>query len=150
MTGLRVGYVCASEYILKNILKVHQYNVSCATSISQYGVLAGLKHGMKEVSDMKESFKKRRDYIYDKLVRMGFEVNKPEGAFYILPSIKKFNMKSEEFCDKLLKEEKVAIVPGTAFGKGGEGYIRISYCYSQNELDIALNKLENFKKKLGF
>lgn len=150
MTGLRVGYVCASEYILKNILKVHQYNVSCATSISQYGVLSGLKHGMKEVSAMKESFKKRRDYIYDKLVSMGFEVNKPEGAFYILPSIKKFNMTSEEFCDKLLKEEKVAIVPGTAFGKGGEGYIRISYCYSQNELDIALNKLENFKKRLGF
>lgn len=148
MTGLRVGYICTTKYIMENILKVHQYNVSCATSISQYGALSGLKYGLKDVEIMKLKFKKRRDYVYTRLKDMELEVCRPDGAFYIFPSIKKFNMTSEEFCHRLLNEEKVAIVPGTAFGEGGEGYIRISYCYSDEELQIALEKLENFIKKI--
>ncbi|NEU06315.1 pyridoxal phosphate-dependent aminotransferase [Clostridium senegalense] len=148
MTGLRVGYICTTKYIMENILKIHQYNVSCATSISQYGALSGLKYGLKDVEIMKLKFKKRRDYVYKRLKDMELEVCRPDGAFYIFPSIKKFNMTSEEFCHRLLNEEKVAIVPGTAFGEGGEGYIRISYCYSDEELQIALEKLENFIKKI--
>ncbi|WP_061996659.1 aminotransferase class I/II-fold pyridoxal phosphate-dependent enzyme [Clostridium sp. ATCC 25772] len=148
MTGLRVGYICTTKYIMENILKVHQYNVSCTTSISQYGALSGLKYGLKDVEIMKLKFKKRRDYVYTRLKDMELEVCRPDGAFYIFPSIKKFNMTSEEFCHRLLNEEKVAIVPGTAFGEGGEGYIRISYCYSDEELQIALEKLGNFIKKI--
>ncbi|WP_010293110.1 pyridoxal phosphate-dependent aminotransferase [Clostridium senegalense] len=148
MTGLRIGYICTTKDIMESILKVHQYNVSCATSISQYGALAGLKYGLKDVESMKLEFKKRRDYVYTRLKDMGFKVCRPEGAFYIFPSIRKFNMTSEEFCHRLLNEEKVAIVPGTAFGEGGEGYIRISYCYSNEELKTALKKLENFIKKI--
>ncbi|WP_102399967.1 pyridoxal phosphate-dependent aminotransferase [Haloimpatiens massiliensis] len=144
MTGLRIGYVCACKDILESIIKVHQYNVSCATSISQYGALEGLRSCMKDVEYMKCEFKRRRDYVYDRLLNMGLEVIKPDGAFYIFPSIKKFNISSEEFCDRLLKEQGVAIVPGSAFGSGGEGYIRISYCYSEEELEKALDGLEKF------
>lgn len=144
MTGLRIGYVCACKSILDSIIKVHQYNVSCATSISQYGVLEGLRSCMEDVEYMKSEFKKRRDYVYNRLLNMGLEVINPEGAFYIFPSIKKFNISSEEFCDRLLREQRVAIVPGSAFGSGGEGYIRISYCYSEEELEKALDGLEKF------
>lgn len=148
MTGLRVGYVCAIKEIMDNILKVHQYNVSCATSISQYGVLEGLKNGLNDVEKMKNEFRRRRDYVYNRLKCMGLDVSKPKGAFYVFPSIKKFNMRSEEFCDKLLQQEKVAIVPGTAFGEGGEGYIRLSYCYSDEELTESLDRLEKFIKNI--
>lgn len=141
-TGLRVGYVCAKERYLSQIIKTHQYNVSCATSIAQWGALAGLKHALKDVEYMKSEFKKRRDYIYDRLIKMGIEVIKPKGAFYIFASIKKYNMSSEEFCKLLLNKYKVAIVPGSAFGVGGEGYIRISYCYSMEDLTLALDKLQ--------
>lgn len=143
-TGIRIGYVCAKGELYNAILKVHQYNVSCAPSMAQYGVLNGLKLSSKDVEFMNEKFKERRDYVYDRLVKMGLEVNKPEGAFYIFPSIKKFNIKSEEFCDRLLQEKKVAIVPGDAFGTFGEGYIRISYAYAQEQLEKALDALEEF------
>lgn len=144
MTGLRVGYVCANQDILKNIVKVHQYNVSCAPSICQYGAISGLKNCMIDVLNMKNEFKKRKDFVYKSLINMGFDVSEPKGAFYIFPSIKKFNIKSEEFCERLLKEYKTAIVPGNAFGYGGEGYIRISYCYSLQELNEALDRLKKF------
>lgn len=144
MTGLRVGYVCAKKEILDSIIKTHQYNVSCATSICQYGALEGLRSCMDDVDYMNSKFKERRDYVYKRLLNMGLDVVKPQGAFYIFPSIKKFNISSEDFCDKLLKEQRVAIVPGSAFGKGGEGYIRISYCYGQKQLEEALNRLEKF------
>lgn len=147
-TGLRVGYVCAKGELYNAILKVHQYNVSCATSVSQYGVLNGLINSISDVEIMNEKFRERRDYVYNRLVKMGFVVNKPEGAFYIFPSIKKFNIKSEEFCDRLLQEKKVAIVPGDAFGTFGEGYIRISYAYAQEQLEKALDALEEFIKTL--
>ena len=148
MTGMRVGYVCAPEWILKNIIKVHQYNVSCAPSIGQYGALEGLKKSMYHIDYIKANLKLRRDYVYDRLISMGFEVVRPEGAFYIFPSIKKLGFNSEEFCEKLLKDTKVAVVPGTAFGEGGEGYVRISYCYSMEDLKLALDFMEEWLNKL--
>ena len=144
MTGLRVGYICAPKEILREIMKVHQYNVSCATSISQYAALEGLRSSLGDVSYMKETFRERRDFVYHKLLKLGFKCNFPQGAFYIFPSIKGFNMKSEDFCDDLLYEGKVACVPGTAFGARGEGFIRISYSYSKEELQEAFNRMEKW------
>jgi aminotransferase len=142
MTGLRIGYVCASNKYIDSIIKVHQYNVSCAPSIAQYGVVHGLRHCMKDVEYMKGEFIKRRDYVYERLIKIGFEVQLPKGAFYIFPSIKKFASNSEEFCESILRKAKVAAVPGTAFGKGGEGYMRISYAYSQKQLEEAFDRIE--------
>jgi aminotransferase len=148
MTGLRLGYVCAVESVMKHIIKVHQYNVSCAPSIVQYGALEGLKNGLKDVELMKLEFQKRRDYVYNRLIEMGISVVEPLGAFYIFPYIKEFNLSSDEFCHRLLFEKKLAIVPGSAFGPGGEGYIRISYCYAMEQLVLALDKLEEFIKEI--
>ena len=147
-TGLRIGYVCAKKDLMNEIMKVHQYGVSCATSIVQYGMISGLKNGLSEVEKMKQEFKNRRDFVCERLTKMGLEHTVPKGAFYVFPSIKKFNLSSYEFCRKLLNEEKVACVPGDAFGEGGEGYIRISYCYSIEELKLALDKIEDFIKRL--
>lgn len=144
MTGLRVGYFCAKEPYMKNIMKVHQYNVSCAPSIAQYGVLYGLKHCKEDVKIMKEEFIRRKDYVVNKLREIGIESVDPKGAFYIFADIRKFNLSSEDFCSKLLYKGKVACVPGTAFGSRGEGFIRISYCYSIEELKKALNRIEIF------
>ncbi|MGL5416867.1 MAG: pyridoxal phosphate-dependent aminotransferase [Clostridium sp.] len=148
-TGLRLGYVCAKENVMKEVMKVHQYGVSCAPSIVQYGILEGLKNSMNDVEFMKNEFKKRKEYVVKRLEDMGMEVSNPNGAFYVFPSIKKFKMTSEEFCERLLNEQKVACVPGNAFGSLGEGYMRISYCYSINELEKALDKIEEFIKKLN-
>jgi aminotransferase len=148
MTGIRIGYVCGPEWILKNIIKVHQYNVSCAPSIGQYGALEGLKRSMYHIEYIKSDLKLRRDYVYNRLISMGLEAIRPEGAFYIFPSIKSFGLNSEEFCENLLKDTKVAVVPGTAFGKGGEGYVRISYCYSMEDLTLALDFIEEWLNKI--
>ncbi len=150
MTGIRVGYVCAEKWLLQNIVKVHQYNVSCAPSIGQYGALGGLKNSMYHIEHIQKDLKERRDYVYNRLLAMGLEAKKPEGAFYIFPSIKRTGMTSEEFCEKLLNETKVAVVPGTAFGPGGEGYVRISYCYDRKKLKEALNLMEEFLYNLEF
>lgn len=147
MTGLRIGYVCAKEKYMKHIVKLHQYNTSCAPSIVQWAVVEGLKNCMEDVEYMKNEFIKRRDYVYKRLKDLNFDVNLPKGAFYIFPSIKKFNITSEKFCESLLKEEKVAVVPGASFGEGGEGYIRISYAYSMKELKEALDRIEMWIKK---
>lgn len=146
MTGLRLGYVCAQKVFMDQIMKVHQYNVSCAPSIVQWGAYEGLKSCLDDVENMKNEFKLRRDYVYERLVAMGINTTKPMGAFYIFPSIKKYNLSSEEFCEKLLKEGKLAVVPGSAFGTNGEGYIRISYSYSRQVLEMALNRLESWLK----
>lgn len=148
MTGLRLGFVCADKKYIDSIVKVHQYNVSCAPSIVQWGALEGIRNCISDVEYMKEKFNERKDYLYNRLVAMGLEVEYPRGAFYIFPSIKKFNMSSEEFCERLLNEAKLAIVPGSAFGKGGEGFIRISYCYSLEQLKEAMDRLENWIKAL--
>jgi aminotransferase len=146
MTGLRIGYVACCEKYMKEIIKVHQYGVSCAPSIAQYGALEGLRNSLGDVENMKETFEKRKNYCMNRLKELNLEVAEPKGAFYIFPSIKKFNMTSEEFCEKLLNEGKVACVPGTAFGNLGEGYMRISYCYSDEVLKEAFNRLESFIK----
>ncbi|MBU5485454.1 aminotransferase class I/II-fold pyridoxal phosphate-dependent enzyme [Clostridium sp. MSJ-11] len=148
MTGLRVGYICCNEKYMKHIIKVHQYNTSCAPSIVQWALVEGLKNSLDEVEYMRNEFIKRRDYVYNRLVQLGFEVNLPKGAFYIFPSIKKFNMSSEEFAYRLLKEGNVAVVPGSAFGEGGEGYIRISYAYSMEALEEALDRISKWIKSL--
>lgn len=148
MTGLRVGFVCGVKDVIREITKVHQYNVSCAASVAQYGALEGLRSSMNDVEYMRQEFEKRRDFVYDKLLKLGFHCNKPKGAFYIFPSIKKFGMKSEEFCMKLLSEEKVACVPGNAFGKSADEYMRISYSYSIEQLEDALSRIESFINKL--
>jgi len=148
MTGLRLGYICASERLMNGIIKVHQYNVSCAPSIVQWGALEGLRSCISEVEYMKNEFIKRRDFVYKGLVDLGLDVNMPKGAFYIFPSIKKFNLESEDFCERALKEGKIAMVPGNAFGKGGEGYLRISYSYSMETLQEALIRLEKFLGKI--
>lgn len=144
ITGIRMGFIAAKKEKINEIGKVHQYNVSCTNSIGQYGVLEGLRHGLYNVENMKMEFIKRKDYVETRLRNMNIDFISPKGAFYIFPSIKKFNLKSELLCEKLLYEEKVACVPGSAFGIGGEGYIRISYCYSIDVLKKALDRIENF------
>ncbi|MEO2736914.1 pyridoxal phosphate-dependent aminotransferase [Clostridium butyricum] len=144
MTGLRIGYVACSDIYMKEIMKVHQYGVSCAPSIAQYGALEGLKKAMKDVEKMKESFERRKNYCIKRLKELNIDVVDPKGAFYIFPSIKKFNISSEEFCERLLNEGKVGFVPGNAFGDFGEGYMRISYCHSDEILKEAFDRLEKF------
>lgn len=148
MTGLRVGYYACCERLMNEIIKVHQYNVSCAPSICQWAVYNGLKYGLQDVRHMKEVFNNRKELVVNKLKDMGLDVVIPKGAFYVFPSIKRFNIPSEEFALRLLHEEKVACVPGTAFGIGGEGYLRISYCYSDDELIEGLKRIERFIAKL--
>ena len=148
MTGLRVGYVACENKYMKEIMKVHQYGVSCAPSIAQWGALTGLKHSLGDVELMRESFEKRRNYCMKRLNDLNIDVVEPKGAFYIFPSIKKFKLSSEEFCERLLYEGKLACVPGTAFGSLGEGYMRISYCYSEEVLKEAFDRLELFISKL--
>lgn len=146
MTGLRLGYVCAHKLFMDQIMKVHQYNVSCAPSIVQWGAYEGLESCLKDVENMKNEFIVRKNYVYERLVAMGMETTNPKGAFYIFPSIKKYKINSDEFCERLLKEGKLAVVPGSAFGTGGEGHIRISYSYSMKVLEESLNRLESFIK----
>ena len=146
MTGLRIGYVCAKEKYIKQITKVHQYNASSAPSVVQWGVYEGFDQGMEYVNIMKDEFKKRSEYVYNRLISMGVETNLPKGAFYIFPSIKKYGLSSEEFCARLLEEGKVALVPGSAFGPEGEGYVRISCSYSMDTLKKSLDLVEVWLK----
>nr|MDH3163269.1 aminotransferase A [Bacillus licheniformis] len=144
MTGWRIGFLFAPKEIAKHILKVHQYNVSCASSISQKVALEAVTNGVDDALIMREQYKKRLDYVYDRLVTMGLDVIKPSGAFYIFPSIKSFGMSSFDFCMSLLEEEGLAIVPGDSFSEYGEGYVRISYAYSPDTLREGLDRLESF------
>ncbi|QHZ46588.1 MULTISPECIES: aminotransferase A [Bacillus] len=144
MTGWRIGFLFAPKEIAKHILKVHQYNVSCASSISQKAALEAVTNGVDDALIMREQYKKRLDYVYDRLVTMGLDVIKPSGAFYIFPSIKSFGMSSFEFCTRALEEEGLAIVPGSSFSEYGEGYVRISYAYSPDTLREGLDRLETF------
>jgi len=148
MTGWRLGFIAAPEGLSKEILKVHQYSVTCAASISQYAGIEALKNGMKDIEEMREEYDKRRKFLYVSLIKMGFECFEPKGAFYIFPSIKKYRISDTEFAERLLKEEKVAVVPGSAFGENGEGFIRIAYSTSMDNLKEAVIRLENFTKRL--
>jgi aminotransferase len=149
MTGWRIGFAFAPAYISRHMVKAHQYNVTCASSISQYAALAALTAGADDALPMREAYKKRRDYVYDRLQSMGIELVKPEGAFYLFPSIQRFGLTSEQFAMRLLEEERVAVVPGDAFTPYGEGYVRISYAYAQDVLERALDRVERFVRKLG-
>lgn len=148
MTGWRLGYACGPELILKQMLKIHQYAIMCAPTTSQYAAVDALRNSEEDVVHMRESYDQRRRYLLHALREMGMECFEPLGAFYMFPSIKRFGMTSEEFALRLLEEEKVAVVPGTAFGACGEGYLRISYAYSLKSLKEALGRIERFVKRL--
>ncbi|MGG6432258.1 aminotransferase A [Anoxybacillus sp. D401a] len=147
MTGFRIGLLFARQWVIEHILKVHQYNVSCATSISQKAALEALTAGINDAHDMKQQYAERMEYVYDRLCAMGFHVQKPNGAFYIFPSIATFHHSSFEFALKLAKEAKVAVVPGSAFSTYGEGYIRLSYACSIDALQKGLDRIESYIKK---
>lgn len=147
MTGWRLGFACAHPDVLSAILKIHQYGIMSAPTFSQYAAIEALKHGRADIERMKEEYNIRRKFLVDSLNGMGMTCFNPYGAFYVFPSIQKFNMTSEEFCQTLLAEERLAVVPGTAFGDSGEGYVRISYAYSQDNIKKALKRLEAFAKK---
>ena len=147
MTGYRVGYILAHKDIVSMALKIHQYTIMCATTPSQYAAIEAVNNGDNDIEVMFTSFKQRRNYIVKELNRIGLKTHMPMGAFYVFPSIKITGLKSEEFCEKLLDEENLALVPGNAFGEAGEGYVRISYAYSLDEIKQALAKLENFINK---
>lgn len=149
MTGWRLGYVTGPEPIVQQMTKIHQYCIMCAPTTSQYAAVEALRNGDEDVQHMRESYNERRRYVLHALSEMGIPCFEPEGAFYVFPCIKKFGMSSEDFSVRLLQEEKVAIVPGTAFGDCGEGYLRISYAYSIDDLKKALGRLRNFVQRLG-
>lgn len=148
MTGWRLGYACAPKLILSQMLKIHQYAIMCAPTTSQYAAINALRDGDADVQHMRESYDQRRRYLMHAFEEMGLECFEPLGAFYMFPSIKRFGMTSDEFATRLLKEEKVAVVPGTAFGDSGEGYLRVSYAYSLDSLKEALGRIERFVNRL--
>lgn len=148
MTGWRLGYCCGPDWLIKQMTKIHQYAIMCAPTISQYAAVEALKNGDDDVKMMRESYNQRRRFLIDAFKKMGLECFEPYGAFYVFPCIKEFGMTSEKFATKFLQEEKVAAVPGTAFGDSGEGYLRISYAYSLEKLKIAMERLERFVNKL--
>ncbi len=147
MTGWRLGYACAPEELLKQMLKIHQFAIMCAPTTSQYAAVEALRNCDEEVDMMREKYNERRRYLLDRFKKMGLTCFEPYGAFYVFPSIKKFGMTSDEFATDLLKTKKVAVVPGTAFGDCGEGYIRISYAYSLEELEKAVDRIEEYIKE---
>lgn len=149
MTGWRMGFILAPSYLSQHLLKVHQYNVTCVTTITQYAAIEALTNGINDAEVMREEYVKRLDYTYNRLREMGLDVTKPNGAFYIFPSIKKYKLGSFKFATRLLEEEKLAVVPGNAFSTYGDGYIRISYAYSMEVLKEGLNRLERFLNKLA-
>ncbi len=148
MTGWRLGYACGPEVIIKQMLKIHQYAIMCAPTTSQYAAIEAMKHGDGDVTMMREEYNGRRRYLLHRFKEMGLECFEPFGAFYMFPCIKEFGMTSEEFATELLMAKKVAVVPGTAFGDCGEGFLRISYAYSLEDLKVALGRIEEFITEL--
>lgn len=144
MTGWRIGFLFAPAYIAKEILKVHQYNVTCASSVSQYAAIEALTAAKDAPRMMRHQYKRRRDYVYHRLTSMGLSVEQPTGAFYIFPSIQQFGISSFDFAMRLVKEAGVAVVPGTAFSEYGEGYLRLSYAYSLETLKDGCDRIERF------
>ena len=148
MTGWRLGYACGPKTIMEQILKIHQFAIMCAPTNSQYAAVEAMRNGDEDVAMMREQYNQRRRFLVHEFERMGLQCFEPFGAFYIFPSIQEFGMSSDEFATRLLKEEKVAVVPGTAFGDCGEGFLRISYAYSLENLKEALGRLERFITRL--
>ena len=148
MTGWRLGYACGPEEIISQMTKIHQFAIMCAPSTSQFAAVEAVRNGDEDVARMRESYDNRRRFVVSTLREMGLPTFEPLGAFYAFPCIKQFGMTSDEFATKLLMEEKLAVVPGTAFGDCGEGFLRISYAYSLEKLKVALGRLETFTKRL--
>ena len=148
MTGWRLGYACAPDWLIKQMTKIHQFAIMCAPTTSQYAAIEALKNGDEDVETMRKSYNQRRRYLMNTFKEMNLECFEPFGAFYVFPCIKEFGMTSEEFATKFLQEEKVALVPGTAFGDCGEGFLRISYAYSIENLKLAMKRLKNFIERL--
>ena len=148
MTGWRLGYACGPKEIIEQMVKIHQYAIMCAPTTSQYSAVEALTKGDDDVKLMRESYNQRRRFLMNAFKEMGLECFEPYGAFYVFPSIKEFGMTSEEFAMKFLEEEHVAVVPGTAFGDSGEGFLRISYAYSIENLKRAMERLKRFVEKL--
>lgn len=148
MTGWRLGYACGPAEIVKQMVKIHQYAIMCAPTNSQYAAVEALRNGDEDVARMREAYDQRRRYLMHVFREMGLTCFEPFGAFYVFPCIQEFGMSSEEFASRFLEEEKVAVVPGTAFGACGEGYLRISYAYSLEDLKKALGRLARFVERL--
>ncbi len=148
MTGWRLGYACAPAQIMEQMLKIHQFAIMCGPTTSQYAAVEALRNGDDDVAMMRESYNQRRRFLMHAFKEMGLECFEPYGAFYVFPCIREFGMTSEEFAERLLAEEKVAVVPGTAFGDCGEGFLRISYAYSLENLKLALGKINAFITRL--
>ncbi len=148
MTGWRLGYACGPADIIGQMTKIHQFAIMCAPTTSQYAAVEALKNGDDDIAEMRVAYNQRRRYLMNAFKEMGLECFEPYGAFYVFPCIKEFGMSSDEFATRFLNEEKVAVVPGTAFGDCGEGYLRISYAYSLEDLKLAIGRLEHFIAKL--
>lgn len=148
MTGWRIGYACGPGNLIAAMTKIHQYTMLCASIISQMAALEALKYGERSVQEMKREYKRRREFVISRLNEIGLSCHRPEGAFYAFPSIKNTGLSSMEFSKRLLEKEKVAVVPGTAFGSLGEGYLRISYASNMDKLKEALSRIERFMKTL--
>ena len=148
MTGWRLGYACGPENIIEQMTKLHQFAIMCAPTTSQYAAVEALKNGDDDVKEMCTAYNQRRRYLMHAFKEMGLSCFEPFGAFYVFPCIKEFGMTSEEFAERFLKEEKVAVVPGTAFGDCGEGFLRISYAYSLENLKVAIGRLADFVERL--
>lgn len=148
MTGWRLGYACGPKQIIEQMYKIHQFCIMCAPTTSQYAAIDALKNGDADVQMMRESYNQRRRYLVNAFREMGLECFEPFGAFYIFPCVKQFCMTSDEFASRLLHEEKLAVVPGNAFGDSGEGFLRISYAYSLEKLKIAIGRLRHFVERL--
>ena len=149
MTGWRLGYVCAPAPLMKQMTKVHQYALMCAPTVSQYAAIEAMENGDDDVKEMREDYDSRRRFIVGELNKMGLRCFDPEGAFYVFPSIQKTGLTAEEFCTQLLMEQHVAVVPGTAFGECGEGFVRISYCYSIGHITEAMKRIRAFLESRG-
>lgn len=148
MTGWRLGYACAPECIIKQMLKIHQFAIMCAPTASQYAAITAIRDCDADVEHMRDEYNDRRTYLVNRFKQMNIKCFEPFGAFYIFPSIAEFGMSSDDFCTTLLKEKKVAVVPGTAFGESGEGNVRISYAYSLDNLKKAMDLIEEFITEL--
>ncbi len=148
MTGWRLGYACGPKNILAQMTKIHQFAIMCAPTTSQYAAIEAVKNGDPDIARMRDSYNMRRRFLLNAFKEMNIECFEPFGAFYVFPCIKEFGMTSEEFATRFLQEEKVAAVPGTAFGDSGEGYLRISYAYSLERLEEAMKRFAHFAEKL--
>lgn len=148
MTGWRLGYVCGPKPVIKQMLKIHQYGIMCAPTTSQYAAIEAIQNGDGDIEMMKKEYDYRRKYMLERLRGMGLQCFEPRGAFYMFPCIRSTGLSSDEFCERLIMEEKVAVIPGTAFGPGGEGFVRMCYASSIANITEAMNRIDRFIKRL--